>query len=51
MTEVVCPKCGNKMKMVPESEWTLWEVRTVDYICPNCMHVEKVRTIKIKVEE
>ena len=45
-----CPKCGNVMHMVPESDWQLYEVRTVDYICPVCLHTERVKTIAIGEE-
>lgn len=48
--EMRCPKCGNVMHMVPESDWQLYEVRTVDYICPVCLHVERVKTIIIGEE-
>jgi len=45
---LTCPKCGEAMRAMPYSEWHLWEVRTVDYICPNCLHVEQVREIMVK---
>lgn len=45
---MTCPKCGGEMKAMPESDWQLYEVRTVDYICPNCLHVEQVREIMVE---
>ena len=39
--DTTCPKCGHEMRMVPESDWHLYELASVDYICPNCMHVER----------
>lgn len=39
--ERICPKCGHEMRMVPDSEWHLYEFASIDYICPNCMHVER----------
>lgn len=43
--EVTCPKCGERMRVMPDTEWQLWEVRTVDAICPRCLHVERIKTI------
>lgn len=43
-----CPKCGEDMLKIDDSVWRLYEVRTVDYICPNCLHVEKVKTIALR---
>lgn len=40
--------CGGKMLLAPETEWQLYKVRTVDYICPTCLHVERVKSIIIK---
>jgi hypothetical protein len=31
-----------------ETEWSLWEQYSVDAICPNCLHVERVRTILVE---
>lgn len=45
-----CPKCGNDMLKIDDSVWRLYEIRTVDYICPNCLHVEKVKTITLRKE-
>ena len=39
------------MRLVPESEWQLFDVRTVDYICPNCLHVERVKVIVLEKKE
>jgi hypothetical protein len=30
------------MELVPWSEWTLHGKRTIDAICPNCLHVERI---------
>ena len=40
-----CPKCGQTMRIVPETEWTLWEKYTVDAICPNCLHTKRIEAI------
>lgn len=37
-----CPKCGSQMELVPWSEWRLGERRTIDAICPNCLHTERL---------
>ena len=37
-----CPKCGWQMELVPWSEWTLHGQRTIDAICPNCLHTERL---------
>lgn len=39
------------MRYVPERDWQLYEVRTVDYICPVCLHVERVKTVAIEGED
>lgn len=36
------------MLKMDDSEWHLYELRTVDYICPSCLHVEKVKTIALR---
>lgn len=41
-----CPKCGHRMELVPWSEWTLGERHTIDAICPNCLHVERLEVKK-----
>jgi hypothetical protein len=40
-----CPKCGEKMVLLPDTTWSLWELHTIDAMCPNCLRVEKVVTI------
>lgn len=40
-----CPKCGERMRLLPDTEWQLWELHTIDAICPNCLHVETIETI------
>lgn len=40
--ERTCCKCGHKMRAIPESEWHLFELASIDYICPNCLHVYRV---------
>lgn len=47
---VACERCGHDMLYVPEADWTLFELRTVEYICPNCLHVKKVTGIVLKRE-
>lgn len=29
------------MEALPDTEWSLFELHSIDYICPNCMHVER----------
>lgn len=48
MTEPICPKCGHRMRIVPEREYQLWDVHTVDAICPNCLHVETIDVVTAK---
>lgn len=48
--EIPCPKCGQMMHLVPDSQWHLYDVRTVDYMCPNCLHVERVKGIALRKE-
>lgn len=43
--ERVCPKCGERMLLLPDTEWSLFELHTVEMICPNCVHVEVIETI------
>lgn len=38
--DVRCPKCGGRMERW--ADWTLHRVRTVEYLCPSCLHVERV---------
>ena len=37
-----CPKCGAQMELVPWSEWRLGERHTIDAICPECLHMERI---------
>ena len=46
-----CPKCGNNMQMIPDSEWQLHGLWSVDYICPVCLHVERVKCVKAEKED
>ncbi len=43
-----CPKCGEPMYMLTDRDWTLGEVRTVDLICANCLHTDKLTTIVVR---
>lgn len=45
VTKRICPKCGHRMRLMPDTEWSLWELHTIDAICPNCLHVERIETI------
>lgn len=36
------------MRYVPEREYQLWDVHTIDAICPRCLHVETVSVIEIE---
>lgn len=38
------------MRIVPETEWQLWEVHTVDAICPNCLHIERITTMLVEAK-
>lgn len=44
-TDTICPKCGERMLLLPDTEWSLFELHTVEMICPNCVHVETIETI------
>jgi len=47
-TDVVCPKCGERMLLLPDTDWSLYELHTVEMICPNCVHVETIETIVVR---
>lgn len=40
-----CPLCHDEMKPMPMTEWHLYELCAIDYICPRCLHVERVQGI------
>lgn len=44
-SDIVCEKCGERMVILPDTEWQLWEIHTVNAICPNCLHVTEIKTI------
>ena len=44
-TDTICPKCGERMLLLFDTEWSLFELHTVEMICPNCVHVETIETI------
>jgi hypothetical protein len=31
------------MRELPDSEWQLFDVRKVTYLCPRCLHEQRVR--------
>ena len=33
------------MLLLPDTDWSLYELHTVEMICPNCVHVETIETI------
>ena len=49
--KMACPHCGHAMELVPFTEWSLHNVYSVDLICPNCMHVERVEVVEAEREE
>lgn len=49
--ERTCPKCGERMCLLPSSEWSLWGLRTIEAICPNCLHVERFEGIVAERDE
>lgn len=51
ISERRCPKCGAPLYLVPESETVTWGVLTVDLICENCLHVERVTTVVAEKED
>lgn len=40
---IPCPRCKGTMKAVPFSDWMLYDRASVDYMCPSCLHVERVK--------
>lgn len=46
--EIRCPKCGNYMQIMPDTDYQLYDVRTVDAMCPVCLHVEKLEVLVVK---
>ena len=40
--DVQCPLCGATMERMPDTEWTDGRTRTVDVLCPRCLHRETV---------
>lgn len=47
-TDTICPKCGERMLLLLDTDWSLFELRTVEQICPNCLHVERLETIAVE---
>lgn len=48
--EMYCPKCGGRMLLLPDSEYQLYEVYAIQYVCPNCLHLEEVRCLTLRKE-
>lgn len=46
-----CPKCGAVMRVMPETDWCLRDMRTIDAICPNCLHVERLWAVPARKTE
>ena len=44
-TDNICPKCGERMLLLPDTDWSLFELHTVEMICPNCVHIKTIETI------
>lgn len=44
-TDTICPKCGERMLLLPDTDWTLFDLHTVEMICPNCVHTKTIETI------
>ena len=42
MEKMTCPLCGRTMEELEDTEWTDGRQRTVDVMCPNCLHRETV---------
>lgn len=42
MIEIQCPHCGAMMEPLPDTEWTDGRQRTIEILCPNCLHRETV---------
>lgn len=47
-TDTTCPKCGERMLLLPDTDWSLFDLHTVEMICPNCVHVETIETIVVR---
>lgn len=47
---MTCPKCGHDMRIMPEREYQLFEIHTIDAICPSCLHVERLDYIALREE-
>lgn len=48
MIDIDCPKCGERMVEAPGGDRRLGEVVTVEYICPRCLHVERLEGIVVR---
>lgn len=51
MLEKLCPKCGKPMYLLPDRDWTLNDIKVVEAICENCLHVERITTVVAKKED
>ena len=47
IVEIQCPNCRALMEPLWDTEWTDGRTRTVDVLCPNCLHRE---TIYLSIE-
>ncbi len=47
-SDIRCPKCGNHMQVMPDTEYQLYDVHTIDVICPVCLHVERMDVLIVK---
>lgn len=45
VSERRCPKCGAPLYLLAYSDWTLNGVRTVEMVCEECLHTERITTI------
>jgi len=46
-----CPKCGEPLYLLPDRDWTLGDVRTVDIICANCLFTDTITTVVARKQE
>ena len=51
VVEPICPKCGERMRVIDYSTRTDGDVRVCDAICENCLHVMPVTFLVVRKGE
>lgn len=51
VVEPICPRCGERMRVIDYSSKTDGDVRVCDAICENCLHVMPVTFLVVRKGE